>query len=77
MLQLCRCTKKHSWVVTFVFSCYLISETIVLFNLFIAILGDTFDKVKESQEAHLMLRRARYIDACEAALRDADRTEME
>ena len=52
--------------VTFIF--YLLAQTILLLNLLISIMGDTFDKVKCTEESELLLARARFIDACEAEL---------
>jgi len=40
----------------------------VLLNLLIAIMGDTFDRVKFSANAHLTMARASFVDECEAGL---------
>lgn len=39
-----------------------------MFNMLIAIMNDTFDKVKSTEEEQLLMGRARFIDACEASL---------
>eukprot|EP00210_Caulerpa_lentillifera_P008888 g8480.t1 len=54
--------------IIFIFVSYLSSQAIVMFNMLIAIMGDTFDKVKSTEEEQLLMGRARFIDACEAAL---------
>jgi len=41
---------------------------VVLFNMLIAIMGDTFDRVKSTEDEQLMYGRARFIDACKAGL---------
>ena len=50
---------------------------ILLLNLLIAIMGDTFDRVKSCEEAQLLMGRAKFIDACEAALSKEQIIEME
>lgn len=55
---------------------YLVTEMIVLLNLLIAIMGDTFDRVKSTEEAQMLLGRAKFIDACEAELGTAEKIEM-
>lgn len=54
----------------------MVSEMIVLLNLLIAIMGDTFDRVKDSEEIQLLIGRAKFIDACEAALSEAQKEEI-
>ena len=53
---------------TFVFVAYLLTQTVLLLNLLIAIMGDTFDRVRDSGEAHLWMGRAHFIDAGEHEL---------
>jgi len=55
---------------------YLSIQMVVLFNMLIAIMGDTFDRVKSIEE-QLLFGRARYIDACEAALSWEEIKELE
>lgn len=50
---------------------------ILLLNLLIAIMGDTFDRVKRTEEAQLLMGRARFIDACEAALSETRKVKIE
>lgn len=45
--------------------------------MLIAIMGDTFDRVKSTEEEQLLFGRARYIDACEAALSWEEIKELE
>jgi len=40
-------------------------------------MGDTFDRVKSTEEEQLLFGRARYIDACEAALSWEEIKELE
>ena len=75
-LQVFRVDGQLSWLITLTFVAYLASETIVLLNLLIALMGDTFDKVKNSEEAQLVLGRAKFVDACEAALSEAEKIKM-
>ena len=39
-------------------------------------MADTFDKVKSTEEAHLLLARAHFIDASEAELTDFELKEI-
>lgn len=50
---------------------------IVMFNMLIAIMGDTFDRVKSTQAQQLLMGRARFIDACEASLTNEKVIEIE
>ena len=52
----------------FFFSFFLIVAVILLLNLLIAIMGDTFDKVKNPEESQVLMARASFIDASEASL---------
>eukprot|EP00210_Caulerpa_lentillifera_P003428 g3271.t1 len=54
--------------IVFTFVVYLSIQSIVMFNLLIAIMSDTYDRVKSTEEEQLLMGRARFIDACEAAL---------
>ena len=53
------------------FVSYQIVTLIVLLNLLISLMGDTFDRVKGTEEAQLLMGRAQFIDACEASLSEA------
>jgi len=48
-----------------------------MINMLIAVMGDTFDRVKRSQEEQLLIGRARFIDACEAQLSEKEIEEIE
>jgi len=50
---------------------------IVMVNMLIAIMGDTFDRVKSTEEEQLLMGRARFIDACEAQLSGKQIEEIE
>eukprot|EP00210_Caulerpa_lentillifera_P003430 g3273.t1 len=54
--------------IVFTFVLYLSIQSIVMFNMLIAIMSDTYDRVKSTEEEQLLMGRARFIDACEAAL---------
>jgi len=43
-----------------------------MFNMLIALMSDTFDRVKSTEEEQLLMGRARFIDACEATLNDEE-----
>ena len=60
-------------LITLTFVSYIFLETVVLLNLLIAIMGDTFDKVRSREESQLLKGRAKYIDAGEAALNHRQR----
>jgi len=47
---------------------YLSIQMILMLNMLIALMGDTFDRVKSTEEEQLLFGRARFIDACEAQL---------
>eukprot|EP00210_Caulerpa_lentillifera_P007825 g7467.t1 len=59
---------KLSPIIVLFFVLYLSIQAIVMFNMLIAIMSDTFDKVKSTEEEQLLMGRAQFIDACEAAL---------
>eukprot|EP00210_Caulerpa_lentillifera_P007783 g7427.t1 len=61
-----------SILITIMFVFYLATQMIVMVNMLIAIMGDTFDRVKSTQEEQLLMGRARFIDACEAQLSEKD-----
>lgn len=50
------------------FVTYLSTQMVIMFNMLIAIMNDTYDRVKTIEEQLLLLGKARFIDACEAAL---------
>ena len=62
---------------TLFFSFYMIVAVLLLLNLLIAIMGDTFDKTKSSEESQMLMARASFIDACEASLSRNTRSEIE
>ena len=62
---------------TLFFGLYMIVAVILLLNLLIAIMGDTFDKTKSSEESQMLMARASFIDACEASLEGRKRKEIE
>eukprot|EP00210_Caulerpa_lentillifera_P007813 g7455.t1 len=59
---------KLSPIIVLFLVLYLSIQAIVMFNMLIAIMSDTFDKVKSTEEEQLLMGRAQFIDACEAAL---------
>ena len=56
------------WLVTGLFILYLISIVILMLNLLISTMGDTFDRVKSTETMQLLIGRAKFIDACETTL---------
>ena len=69
--------EEMSWLVSALFIIYLITIVILLLNLLISTMGDTFDRVKSTEKAQLLMGRAAFIDACEAALSESERDEIE
>eukprot|EP00210_Caulerpa_lentillifera_P006581 g6286.t1 len=55
-------------LITLIFILYVVIQLIVMLNMLISIMSDTFDKVKSREEEQLLMGRARFIDACEASL---------
>ena len=49
----------------------------MLLNLLIAIMGDTFDRAKDNEEAQMLMMRAKFIDDREAALTEMEQRKME
>eukprot|EP00210_Caulerpa_lentillifera_P008455 g8067.t1 len=66
-----------SWLTTLIFVAYMAIQMVVLLNMLIAIMGDTFDRVKNEEEEQILMGRARFMDACEAALTDKESKEIE
>eukprot|EP00210_Caulerpa_lentillifera_P007865 g7506.t1 len=66
-----------SSIITVLFILYLATQLIVMVNMLIATMGDTFDRVKSTNEEQLLIGRARFIDACEAQLRQENITTLE
>eukprot|EP00210_Caulerpa_lentillifera_P008889 g8481.t1 len=64
-------------LIVFVFILYLSIQAVLMFNMLIAIMSDTFDKVKSTEEEQLLMGRARFVDACEAALSEKQIKKME
>ena len=58
------------------FIIYLITLVILLLNLLISSMSDTFDYVRNNEDKLLLMNRAKFIDACEAALSDSARQEI-
>jgi len=52
-------------------------EMVVLLNMLIAVMGDTFDRVKSAEEEQILMGRARFMDACEATLTDREIEQIE
>ena len=65
------------WLISALFIIYLITIVILLLNLLISIMSDTFDRVKSTERAQLLMGRARFMDACEAALTQSEREKIE
>jgi len=57
-----------SWLTTFLFILYVSLEMVVMLNMLIAIMGDTFDRVKSEEYTQIIISRARFIDAFESSL---------
>lgn len=64
-------------LITLLFVVYIAIQLIVMLNMLIAIMGDTFDRVKDTEEEQLLMGRARFIDACEASLTQTQITRTE
>eukprot|EP00210_Caulerpa_lentillifera_P001043 g1006.t1 len=64
-------------LIIFIFVLYLSIQAIVMFNMLIAIMSDTYDRVKSTEEEQLLMGRARFIDACEAGLTKKQINKME
>lgn len=71
-------TSLHLWWLglTF-FILYMLAILIVLLNLLIAIMGDTFDRVKGTEDTQFLLGRADVIDDVEAMLSYGEKQEIE
>lgn len=52
-------------------------QMVVMLNMLIAIMGDTFDKVKIEEDVQIIIARARFIDAFEASLSTRQIKEIE
>jgi len=57
---------------TFTFVIYFAAQVILLLNLLIAIMGDTYDRVKCTEESQLLIARATFVDACEAEMSQSE-----
>jgi len=64
-------------LITLIFIAYLATQMIVMVNMLIAVMGDTFDRVKDTEQEQLLMGRARFIDACEASLSSKQIVELE
>eukprot|EP00210_Caulerpa_lentillifera_P008920 g8511.t1 len=63
--------------IIFIFVSYLSVQAIALFNTLLAIISDTFDKVKSTEEEQLLIGRARFIDAREASMSEGQIKKMD
>lgn len=52
----------------FLFLFFMISMTIILLNLLIAIMGDSFDRIKNTEEMEFLMARAKAIDDLESMM---------
>ena len=75
--QVYRSNGALSSVTILVFTAYMLTQTLLLLNLLIAIMGDTFERVRYSEESHLWKGRAQFIDACERELSESQIAEIE
>ena len=64
------------WLIVAAFILYLITLVILLLNLLISTMGDTFDKVKSNEDDLLLMNRAKFINSCEAALSESERQKI-
>jgi len=62
---------------TLIFILYMALQMVVMLNMLIAIMGDTFDKVKIEEDVQIIIARARFIDAFEASLSTRQIKEIE
>lgn len=53
---------------TAIFVLYLLLQSIVMFNMLIASMGDAFDGVRAEEEELFLMARAKFIDQYEASL---------
>ena len=68
--------RNLSWLTVLIFIVYMVIQMIIMLNFLISILGDTFDKAKDAEEAELLSGCAEFIDACEASLSQAQCDEI-
>ncbi|GMH36409.1 hypothetical protein BSKO_04277 [Bryopsis sp. KO-2023] len=61
------------FVGTIMYILYLLAMMIVLLNLLIAVMGDSFDRVKNTEELHFMKGRAQVIDDVETMMSEEKR----
>lgn len=69
-------SNNFGWTRTVFFDVFMVI-TIILLSLLIAIMSDTFDKVKLSEEAEMFKCRATIIDDCEASMTKKQIAKME
>lgn len=55
-------------VTIFLYLFFMISMTIILLNLLIAIMGDSFDRIKNTEEMEFLMARAKAIDDLESMM---------
>jgi len=48
-----------------------------MLNMLIAVMGDTFDRLKIEEDVQMIISRALFIDACEATLNVRQKKEAE
>ena len=68
---------NRAYIALPLFILYMIIMMIVLLNLLIAIMGDSFDRVKSNEELFFMKARASVIDDVESMLSKAKRRQLE
>lgn len=68
---------EQAWLAKLFFVMYMLFVLIVLMNLLIAIMGDTFDRVKGTENTQFLLGRAGVIDDIESMLSDSQINEIE
>ncbi|CAD7704768.1 unnamed protein product [Ostreobium quekettii] len=61
-------TSSHSAVAVSFLVIYLLLSAVLMLNLLIAIIGDSFDRVKRHETAHFLMGRARVIHDMESSL---------
>ena len=77
VLQVLQSEHDLSWMIVLVFGIYLICVMILMVNLLIAQLGDTFDRVRDGEEGLLLMGLAEFIDSREATLSEKQKAQME
>ena len=76
VIQVYRADDDLGWLIVGAFILYLITLVILLLNLLISTMGDTFDRVKRNEDDLLLMNRAKFINSCEAALSESERQKI-